>query len=52
MLVSDLKAKIIKRGLYYNKWLPVKKFKGLKIICEYYSKEVEFLLIEIERIEP
>lgn len=51
MLVTELKAKVIKRGLYYNKWLPVKKFKGTKIVCEYYSEDVEFLLTEIERIE-
>lgn len=51
MLVTELRAKVIKRGLYYNKWLFIKKFIGTKVICFYFDEEIEFLLTEIERIE-
>jgi len=51
MLVSELKAKVIKRGIYYNKWLYVYKFKGAKIILIYFDEHLEFSLSEIERIE-
>ncbi|MDB5144203.1 MAG: hypothetical protein JWQ66_2916 [Mucilaginibacter sp.] len=44
MLVSELRAKVIKRGLYYNKWLPVKRFAHEKIVLEYYGEEITFLL--------
>jgi len=56
MLVTELKAKVIKRGLYYNKWLPVIKFKGSEIILQWWdnssgTQHVNFKLTEIERIE-
>ena len=51
MLVTELKAKVKKRGLYYNKWLPVLKFMGTKIVLGYYTEKVELDLKDIERIE-
>lgn len=53
MLVSELKAKCIKRGIHYNKWLPVYKFIGAKVILwvMYPTDKIEVNLTEIERIE-
>lgn len=52
MLVSELKAKVKKRGIYYNKWFPVYKFKGSTILVYYFDEKLEFKLSEIDRIEP
>jgi len=51
MLVTELKAKVKKRGIHYNKWFPVYKFKGATILLHYFDEKLEFKLSEIERIE-
>lgn len=51
MLVSELKAKVIQRGKYYNHWYVVYKFKGAIIVLHTLDGKIDFKLSEIERIE-
>lgn len=53
MLVSELKAKCIQRGPHYNKWLPVYKFIGSKVVLwvMWPNEKIEIKLTDIERIE-
>lgn len=56
MLVTELRAKVIKRGLYYNKWLPVIRFSGSKITLQWWDEingtnHIEFKLTDIGGID-